>query len=156
MLKHWKEKADAGYKYAFDIVRVLVGVAIFTKGLFFIMNLDVLLKIMDRGHMDFAQQFLARYIGLAHLAGGLLLMIGMLTRLAALVQIPVLLGAIVMVHMREGFFSTSSDLEYVMLLLIVHTILVVVGGGPLSVDAMLERNLKTGENDSLFHFRSHS
>jgi hypothetical protein len=65
------------------------------------------------------------------------------------------LGAVVMVHMREGFFSTSADLEYVVLLLIIHTTLAVVGGGPLSVDAMLERNQKTGENDNLINFRPH-
>lgn len=155
MLKHWKQKAEESYKYAFDVVRVFVGVAIFMKGLFFIMNMDVLLKIMDQGHMNFSQEIMARYIGLAHLAGGVLLVIGMLTRLAAAVQIPVLLGAIFMVHMREGFFSSSSDLEYVVLLLIIHIVLAVVGGGPLSVDAMLVRDRKEGTNDSLIAFRSH-
>ena len=155
MLKHWKEKADKWYPYAFDIVRMLAGVVIFAKGVFFIMNMDTLVKIMEQNHIGFGiHQGLAQYIGLAHLAGGLMLTMGLITRLAAAVQIPILLGAVLLVHLREGFFSTGADLEFVVMLLIIHVILAVVGGGPLSGDAKLEQSRKTGANDTLFNFLS--
>ena len=155
MLKHWKELADKSYPYAFDIVRMLAGLVIFTKGVFFIMNMDALLRIMEQNHIGFGiHQGLAQYIGLAHLAGGLMLMMGLLTRLAAVLQVPILAGAVILVHLREGFFSKGADLEFVVMLLIIHTILAVVGGGPLSVDAKLEQSRRTGANDTLFQFLS--
>jgi len=155
MLKQWIQKAEHGYAYAFDIVRIAAGIAIFAKGLFFVMNMDTLLQIMEQNRIDFGiHQFLARYIGLAHLAGGLMLILGLLTRWAALAQLPVLFGAMIMVHLREGFFSSGADLEFVVLLTIIHLILAVVGGGPLSADAKLDKSQKTGANDTLFNFHS--
>lgn len=65
-----------------------------------------------------------------------------------------LAGAVILVHLREGFFSKGADLEFVVMLLIIHTILAVVGGGPLSVDAKLEQSRRTGANDTLFQFLS--
>lgn len=156
MLKDWKEKADKSYPYAFDIVRMMVGLVIFAKGVFFVMNMDVLINIMEQNRIGFGvHQGLAQYVGLAHLAGGLMLMMGLLTRLAAAMQIPILLGAVFMVHLREGFFSNGADLEFVVMLVIMHVMLAVVGGGPLSVDMKLEHSRKTGANDTLFNFHSH-
>ncbi|WP_230531305.1 DoxX family protein [Microvirga roseola] len=53
--------------------------------------------------------FLAYVVILAELAGGLALILGFLTRWAALALIPILLGAIVTVHGSAGFFFSNPN-----------------------------------------------
>ena len=52
------------------------------------------------------------YISLAHLAGGFMLIVGIVTRLAAAIQIPILFGAVFFVHLQDGFISTEQDFEF--------------------------------------------
>ena len=50
------------------------------------------------------------YVTIAwELAGGLALLLGVWARLAALATVPVLLGAILTVHLNAGFFFTSPN-----------------------------------------------
>lgn len=122
-----------------DLLRVYIGVALFIKGVSFLGNLEGLLTTMDRARVPAASVALAHYVALAHLGGGLMLAVGLATRFAAAVQVPVVLGAVLFVHRQEGFFTPGQTLELAMLVLFVLVQLVVVGGGPLSVDHLLHR-----------------
>src|SRR5687767_15118085 len=95
-LMKWAE----GHQYLFlDLVRIYLGVALFIKGLWFIINRDALMKILEgSGEMFIGPGFWAHYIIPAHLVGGALLAIGLLTRFAAILQLPVLLGAVFYVY----------------------------------------------------------
>jgi uncharacterized membrane protein YphA (DoxX/SURF4 family) len=95
--------------------------------------------VMSLLNDDFAKYTVAHLIAFAHLAGGLLLAAGLLTRLAAAVQVPILVGAVFMVHMREGLFGASQNLEFTLLVLFLLVISVVVGGGRLSADYFLAK-----------------
>ena len=68
---------------------------LFFKGIFFTEHssylVDVLLPLDETG----TYLFLVHYIQLAHFAGGLCIMLGLLTRISVMVQIPIVLGAIV-------------------------------------------------------------
>jgi putative oxidoreductase len=68
-----------------------------------------------------------------------LLAIGLITRIAALIQVPILFGAIFFVHMQQGLFSRQQDLEFVILVLFLLLMFAVYGGGRLSVDYVLEK-----------------
>jgi len=46
------------------------------------------------------------------LVGGAMLTIGFLTRLAAFVQIPILAGAVFIVHRQDGLFAMGQSLEF--------------------------------------------
>jgi putative oxidoreductase len=70
----------------------------------------------------------------AHLAGGALLALGLITRTAAIVQIPALIGAVFFVHLREGLFRTGQSLELSSLVLFLLCVFAVFGGGRLSLD----------------------
>src|SRR5262245_36598418 len=85
-----------------DLVRMYLGVALFFKGIYFMSNRDYLLQILDEaGTWSLAPTALAHYIVPAHLVGGVMLAIGLLTRAAALAQLPILLGAVFYIHLPK-------------------------------------------------------
>ncbi|MET3114237.1 putative membrane protein YphA (DoxX/SURF4 family) [Pedobacter sp. CG_S7] len=49
-------------------------------------------------------------IAFAHLVGGILITIGLLTRFAVVIQIPILLSAIFFVNLSKGFSTLNSEL----------------------------------------------
>jgi putative oxidoreductase len=59
------------------------------------------------------------YLVVAHGLGGILLILGLLVRWAALANIPVVAGALWFVHLQQGFFIFGSKFgyEYVLVLL---------------------------------------
>ena len=73
------------------------------------------------------------YISLAHLVGGLMLTIGLLTRIAAWVQLPILAGAL-FIHRNEGLMSGGQSLEFSALVFFLLAIFAISGSGALSVD----------------------
>jgi len=74
------------------------------------------------------------YITISHLIGGLCLAIGLLTRFAALIQIPVLGGAVFIVHINQGLMQAGQSLELAVLVLVLLAVYFLFGSGSLAVD----------------------
>jgi putative oxidoreductase len=75
-------------------------------------------------------------VTLVELLGGLALIVGVATRVAAVLIACDMLGAILFVHLRNGFFLPQGY-EYAFTLLAVAIALALAGPGPYSVDAAL-------------------
>ena len=74
------------------------------------------------------------YVILAHGLGGICLILGVLVRGAALVNIPIMAGALFAVHVKQGFFmGKDGGYEYVLLVLAVTLALVFLGPGALAL-----------------------
>jgi putative oxidoreductase len=73
------------------------------------------------------------YLILAHGLGGILLVLGIYTRWAALANVPVMLGAIIFVHLKNGFWAHQQGYEYVLVLLVATVATAMIGGGALSL-----------------------
>ena len=58
------------------------------------------------------------YLIMAHGVGGICLLLGLLVRWAALVNIPIMAGALFVVHLKQGFFmGKDGGYEYALLVL---------------------------------------
>jgi uncharacterized membrane protein YphA (DoxX/SURF4 family) len=116
-----------------DLIRVYLGFALFVRALLLLDDATSIEAYADRFNY-LAAGFVTHYVVLAHLAGGLALGLGMATRLAAAIQIPALLGAVFIVHLREGLMTSSESLELAALVLFALLVLTVFGSGRLSLD----------------------
>ncbi len=75
-----------------------------------------------------------------HLLGGAMILVGLFTRLWCLLQIPVLIGAMLLVNVRHGFFAGESDLLFSIIVFVLLLFFFIEGGGPLSLDNFLRRS----------------
>jgi putative oxidoreductase len=70
------------------------------------------------------------YLIAAHGLGGIMMILGVFTRWAALANVPIMFVALLLVHLKQGFFMTKDGgYEYVFLLLAATVAQVFLGGG---------------------------
>ena len=81
-----------------------------------------------------AAEFAAPAIAVLELAGGIALILGILTRVVAALLVLDMLGALFMVHAAAGVFATNGGYELVLLLAAAAFALALTGAGRLSVD----------------------
>lgn len=80
----------------------------------------------------------ASLAGGAEFIGGILLIVGLLARPAALLLAITMIVAIVSVHLQHGLFMSNNGYEYALALLAVSIGLVIRGAGSLSVDTLIK------------------
>jgi putative oxidoreductase len=124
-----------------DFFRVALGVVIFLKGITFLGDTDGIAQIVSSGFRGWSSFALVHYIAFAHLVGGVLIAIGMLTRIAILFQIPIVLGAIVFLNANRGVFSIYSELLLCILVFAGLVLFLIVGPGPYSFDNYKRRQI---------------
>ncbi len=119
-----------------DLLRVYLGIALVTKGIYFIMNLGEFESI-SAGSLGSFLNIAAWYVVFAHTVGGAALILGIATRFAAVLNVTVVVGAIIFVHSSEGLFAPSQGLQFSLFVLFALCLLVWKGSGNLSLDTML-------------------
>ncbi|MFQ5848549.1 MAG: DoxX family protein [Candidatus Methylomirabilales bacterium] len=83
---------------------------------------------------------MAWFVILGHFLGGVSLVLGYLTRLGALVHVVIMGGAVLFVHVGQGFFlhglegGNYGGYEYALVLLMASIAVLITGGGPLALD----------------------
>ncbi len=94
-------------------------------------------------------EVLAPFVGIVEIAGGVLLVVGLVTRLAAVPLLVVMLVAITSTKIanlaRDGFWKTAHEARTDMLMIAGLVVLLVIGGGPLSLDARLQTLARRNE-----------
>jgi len=85
---------------------------------------------------------MAGLAGGAEFFAGLLLIVGLLVRPAALVLAVTMLVAIITVHLENGFFMATNGYEFALALLVISATLVIRGAGSFSIDKALLANSK--------------
>ena len=123
--------------------RVILGLVIFFKGLYYVQNTDAINAMLTNSAVSIYSVFFAHYVALAHLVGGLLIAIGLITRIAIVFQVPVLIGAIVFVHANHGFFYNQSELGLSIIVLAMLIFFLVFGSGKISVDEFMRTHEHT-------------
>jgi uncharacterized membrane protein YphA (DoxX/SURF4 family) len=136
-------RLNANRHLVLDAIRVYLGAGLFFRGLVLLLTDTGLQQLTGGAAPSVTTSGIAFYITTAHLVGGALLVVGLYTRLAALVQLPILIGAVLLVHWQDGLLSANQSLEFSALVLFLMTLVVLFGGGRWSLDA--RRRSHTGE-----------
>lgn len=87
--------ANAHTNFAVDTLRVLFGVFLFLKGVSFITEKEYLNELLSSFVGFGSEMLLIHYIALAHMVGGVMIIIGFLTRWSIWVQLPIIICALV-------------------------------------------------------------
>jgi len=127
--------------YAIEFLRIFLGGLLFIKGYFFIENINEIYGLIEE-NMEYSSFVIAHYVAVAHLVGGLMLAFGLFTRLATLVQLPILFGAVFLIDTREALLVTASELEYSIVILVLLLVFFIYGGGKWSMDHKVIRKKK--------------
>ena len=132
-VEHW---GDTHHPQWLDIVRIALGAFLCFKGVEYLYNMGTMLNLITNkmGFGSFSSMMMSNYISFAHLLGGILLILGVLTRFACLIQIPILLGAIFFVNLSpDNLYRPFSELLLSVVVLLLLILFLVVGNGKWSL-----------------------
>jgi uncharacterized membrane protein YphA (DoxX/SURF4 family) len=140
-LIHKIEKwGDSHHPKFLDIIRIVLGIFLLLKGLGFMEN-TANLKYIIENQPDITLPSgvlvaLVYYVTFVHMVGGTLIALGILTRFSAIIQIPVVFGAVFFINILQSPFNT--DLLSSVAALVFLVVFAVIGSGRLSLENYLE------------------
>src|SRR5687767_7371277 len=140
-VERWGNNHRPGF---LDVFRIVLGVFITYKGLYFITHMDELEMTTSGVNVWFAGAVLAHYVIFAHILGGPLIVFGLFSRIACALQLPILLGAVFLVNYPKGFLSIGQHMElWLSIVVLVGLVVVMVfGAGRFSIDARRRREIE--------------
>jgi len=119
-------------------LRMLLGIYLTVKGILFISDTSALQYIISTSSFEIGAVFVAHYIALVHLVGGVLIAMGALTRVMLLFQLPILIGAIIF-NARFFVITIHSELFIAILVLLFIIFFLFNGSGIYSADYLLRK-----------------
>lgn len=122
-----------------DVMRIILGVVIFAKGVSFIADTDSVARLLENTNFQLSIWSAVHYIAFAHLVGGIFIALGLVTRIAVAFQLPVLFGAVFFVNITNGFSFMNSEFWLSLVVLILLLVFFVIGSGPYSLDHEMRR-----------------
>lgn len=124
-----------------DVFRIALGIFITYKGFSFLNNIDSLEMTIEGVNMAFLNIVLAHYIVFAHVLCGPLIAFGLLTRIMCFVQLPILIGAVVLVNYPKGVMKVGNPMELWLSIIVLVGLVVfmVFGAGKFSIDEKRRR-----------------
>ena len=131
-VEHW---GDAHHPQWLDIIRIALGAFLCFKGVEFLMNMGTMLNLVTHrmAFGSFSSMLMSNYIAFAHILGGILLILGVLTRFACIIQIPILLGAIFFVDLSPEMYRPFSEVLQAIVVFILLVCFLIVGNGKIQM-----------------------
>jgi len=137
---HQLDKWSTTHPRLLLLLRVALGTALIFKGISFMSDMMSFRALLAGSSFNFLPDWMALVITWIHLLCGFLITIGLFTRLSALVQIPILIGA-VFINASIGVFTPGSELIFSLLVLALLVFFLFEGGGELSLDDYIKTHL---------------
>lgn len=129
------QRLETNRHLVLDAIRVYLGAGLFFRGLVLLLTDTGLQQLAGQAAPSLTTTGIAIYVITAHVVGGAFLTVGLYTRLSALIQLPVLAGAVLLVHWQDGLLSANQSLEFSALVLFLLSLVLLFGGGRWSLDA---------------------
>lgn len=126
-----------------DLFRIALGAFLIYKGIEFGQNPQEIKALVNADSSSLFAFFFVQVIPMIHLAGGVLIALGIMTRWAVIFQIPVLLGAVILSLGSDRPMEIYSQLAISIPVLIFLIAFLIYGSGPFSVDAFFKKNEDT-------------
>jgi putative oxidoreductase len=138
-MERWGNSHRPGF---LDLFRIILGLFITYKGLFFVTHINTLEITAFGLNEHFAGMSIAHYVAFAHILGGPMILLGVYTRFACVIQLPILIGAVFLVNAPKGFLSLGQHMELWLSIIVLAGLItfVVFGAGKFSVDAIRRRD----------------
>lgn len=130
-IEHW---GDTHHPRWLDVLRIALGLIIFLKGVTFLADTESLRRLIEETHIQIYTWGAVHYVAFSHLVGGILIAIGLITRVAIAFQLPILFGAVFFVNVTKGLTFLNSELWISIVVLIMLLVFFVIGSGPYSLD----------------------
>jgi putative oxidoreductase len=138
LVKHPDLWADKGQWLI--VLRVGLGLSLFVRGISFLRNSVLIDQLLSQTSFLKQVGWLSIPIVCVHLFCGLLIIIGLFTRWAVLLQIPVLLGGLIVTSLQRGFFAFDPEVGFGFIILLLLLFFFIEGSGPLSCDKMMRKS----------------
>ena len=125
------------------IFRVVLGIILFVRGITFLNNTTALQHFIENSTLNNWDNslWLSLIITWIHLLGGVFISLGLFTRISALVQIPVVLGAIIFTNASNSIFAAQPNLILPLVILLLLIVFTIEGGGQVSMDEYVKKHL---------------
>lgn len=144
MIKDFESWGDKHHPKLLDLIRVVLGAFILFKGCLFYQNMPFLRDLIIQAKLiDLSPDAITGilyYVTYAHMVGGALIFLGLVTRLASLIQLPIVFGALFFINIFKNPVNSELWLSVVVLTLL--SLFVIIGSGPISLDRFLTNDDK--------------
>jgi len=138
---------DKHHPKILDILRILLGLSLLVKGIGFFNNAAYLrYLIIENQAIKQSPGIITAiifYVTYIHLVGGTMILLGLFTRVAAILQLPVVFAAVFFVNILASYVNAELWLSILTLALLV--LFTIIGSGPLSIDDVLAKMKTTGD-----------
>lgn len=129
------------------ILRNVLGLILIVKGILYLKDstdLNAMIQNTGIGYFSENAENLALFISIISIIGGTFIVIGLLTRISSLIQIPILIVAIIFVNYKNISYG-PGELILSLFVLMLLIIFIIKGAGNASVDKYF-RSLKGKQN----------
>ncbi|MEJ2112520.1 MAG: DoxX family protein [Flavobacteriaceae bacterium] len=114
-----------------DLLRIALGVFLFIKGISFMSDSQILMDLFKPIQNMAGGMITVHYVAPAHFVGGILIAFGLLTRWGIIVQLPILIGAIIINFVGE---MHTTNLILAIITFLVCVFFMFYGSGKRSLD----------------------
>jgi len=130
---------DTHHPRVLDIIRMLLGILLVAKGVDFFEHMaylrDLVVENKSISQSPELVTAIIYYVTYVHLVGGVLIFLGLFTRLASIFQLPIVLGAVFFINILTSFVNSELWLSIIALGLLV--LFIIIGSGLLSLTGFL-------------------
>ena len=117
-----------------DGLRILLGLFLLIKGVMFLEYSSDVFYIFSSSQDLIDTKRAAALTSVVHIVGGAMIAFGCLTRLALLLQFPILIGAVMIVNPQRGIGMENTELWLSLVVMALLLFFMIVGPGRYSVD----------------------